>query len=310
MKRSSEKYKSIDKWGSFVLFLFLFNLFKRLPPSCAFRFGQLLGSIVFYCFPSRRKIVINNLERLKKWLFENEVKLSLMDEGTSSLSKKVFKRNFGNLLAAFSLSTRSRDRIEKYIDFDSLNVVQNVLDRGQGAIILFPHMGPWELMSIFGYLFQEGSGTPIEFGALYRPLNNFYLDRWLRSERALHGLKLFSKDDGFLKIVRFLKKPSVLLVSHDQRMREGRQVPFFGEMASTSNLFYSLYKMSKVPILSFSLFKVSDPKGLKWKFKFYELATSSDQNVDELTFLRRSNALLEQVILDSPIDYFFFQNRH
>jgi len=136
------------------------------------------------------------------------------------------------------------------------------------------------------------------------------MDRWIRSQRSAHGLKLFCKDDGFLKIVRFLKESSVLLVSHDQRMREGRQISLFGEAASTSNLFFSLHKMSKVPILSFSLTKVSDAKGLKWKFKFYELATSSDQNVEESTFLKHSNALLERVILDSPLDYFFFQNRH
>lgn len=313
IKRSSEGYKGIDKIISYVFCRSVLAIFKYLPVKWAFQFGELLGLVSFYCLKSRREIVEKNLNRVRKWLEKNAIKQSVFCEPNSIIAKKVFKRNFGNVLAALALSKRSKERIKRHIDVDlrSFELATEVIGRKKGAIILFPHMGPWELMSIFTHLFcEEEDANSFNFGAVYRPLNNFYMDRWIRSQRSAHGLKLFSKDDGFLKIVRFLKAPSVLLVSHDQRMREGRQIPFFGEMASTSNLFFSLYKMSKVPILSFSLIKVSDAKGIKWKFKFYEFATSSDQNVDELTFLRHSNTLLERVILDSPLDYFFFQDRH
>ena len=308
-KKKSRNYNGIDKLMSFSLFFCLYPFLRVLPVKWTYHFGAFWGGVAFHCLKSRRAIILQNLSRVKAWNSVHQNKQNLFDEDLNSLTKQVFKNNFANIISAISLSGRSPEVIEKFIEFDSLELVFAVLKRGKGLIIQFPHMGPWELMSIFHYIFNR-SGESHTCGALFRPLNNYYFDRWMFRNRSKYGLKLLSRDDGFLKIVRFLKRPSALFVSHDQRMREGQQVPLFGENASTSNLFFSLHKMTNAPILTFSFSKVQGAKDLKWKIRFYELSTEGLEAKDEMGLLKRSNELLEQVILESPLDYFFFQNRH
>lgn len=308
-KDSSKNYKGVDKLLTVSLFFCLYYTLRLFPVKWGFQFGSFVGGLAFHCLKSRRAIVLQNLLRVKAWAVANQKEHRLLDKDPTVLTKQVFKRNFANIVSAISLSGRPPEVIEKFIEFDSLEIVLAVLKRGKGAIIQFPHMGPWELMSVFYYIFNK-LGESHTCGALFRPLNNYYLNRWAFQNRSKYGLHLLSKDDGFLKIVRFLKAPSVLLVSHDQRMREGQRVSLFGEEASTSNIFYSLHKMTDAPILTFSFSKVQRTKELKWKFRFYELSTDGLETEDEIGLLKRSNELLEQVILESPLDYFFFQNRH
>jgi lauroyl/myristoyl acyltransferase len=308
-KDSSKNYKGVDKLLTVSLFFCLYHTLRLFPVKWVFQFGAFVGGLAFHCLKSRRAIVLQNLLRVKAWTTANQKEHGLLDGDPIFLTKQVFKRNFANIVSAISLSGRSPEVIEKFIEFESLELVLSVLKRGKGAIIQFPHMGPWELMSVFYYIFNK-SGESHTCGALFRPLNNYYFNRWAFQNRSKYGVQLLSKDDGFLKIVRFLKAPSVLLVSHDQRMREGQRVSLFGEEASTSNIFYSLHKMTDAPILTFSFSKVQRAKELKWKFRFYELSTDGLEAEDEIGLLKRSNELLEQVILDSPLDYFFFQNRH
>ncbi len=94
-------------------------------------------------------------------------------------------------------------------------------------IFLTGHYGNWELA---GYLFGM-FGFPTV--SVARPLDNVYLDRFLRSFRERTGQTLIPKTGGFDQMVEVLRDNRVLSFLADQDAgQRGLFVDFFGRPAS------------------------------------------------------------------------------
>lgn len=104
---------------------------------------------------------------------------------------------------------------------------------GEKSCTLFiaAHLGNWEVAPL----------TAAQYGwdmaAIYRPLNNHYLDPLLRYARRASSNRLFTKSaEGAMELLRHVRKGESAGVLVDQRLSDGIEVPFFGHPALTTTL--------------------------------------------------------------------------
>jgi KDO2-lipid IV(A) lauroyltransferase len=109
-------------------------------------------------------------------------------------------------------------------------VLDRLLSRDDAGpmIMLSGHFGNWELA---GYLFGVFGFPP---HSVARPLDNAYLDAFLRRFRERTGQKMIAKKGGYDDMLEVLRSGGVLSMLADQDAGErGLFVDFFGRPAST-----------------------------------------------------------------------------
>jgi len=200
----------------------------------------------------------------------------------------------------------SPEQAEKHIQVEGLEYLKAALAEGKGAIILLAHMGPWEALTQLPAL-AEKRGIIAPFGAMYRPLNNAYLDDWVKTQREGQGCRLFSRRDGFHQPVDFLRGGGMLGILADQKMREGPKVPYFGVLTPTSPVPGLFQRRSGATVLAVSI-QTSGPA--RWTITILPVQWSqSFVPKDREGPAATCNAALENSVSQSPLDGFWLHKR-
>ena len=282
--------------------MLLFLLVERLSVKNADKLGQFFGGLLFYLSIFRRNIVIENVSTMKKWAKKHGHYNNLLNKNSKIIAKKIFKSNAGNFFYSISLMNKSIDTVRKHIKICN----SEILKKNEGGIILFSHSGPWELAAMLPKLLPS-IFCNTNIAVMYRPLNNIYMNEWYLSKRERFGAKLYSREDGFLKIIRHIKNGSYMNIAFDIRMHQGKKIELFDKLASTSKIPYALHKATSAPVYTIYFSRADD---LSWEIQFEEIVPRDNAICSETDLLRLANKHLEQKICENPHDYFFFQNRY
>ena len=308
-KRQSSKadrFKGPSKWCGYVFARGLAGLIQLLPLSVAFRLGRGVGWLCWKLMKRRRVIVRKNLEIVNAWMVESgkveRGRGELLDDQVGEL----FQRSGANLFAGFPLSRLRPEQMEAHLEIEGIEHVREVLAQGKGVIMLLAHMGPWEVLAHLPQLASD-HGVHAPFGAMYRPLNNTYLDNWVREQRAARNTRLFSRRDGFHKPVDFLRAGGMLGILADQKMRQGEWVSFFGVEASSTPIPGLFHRRSGAPMLALSIETVGVAR---WKLTvdLVDLSRLSEKPSRGALSLV-CNQALEQALSRSPCDGFWLSRR-
>lgn len=114
--------------------------------------------------------------------------------------------------------------------------------RGRGVLLLVPHLGNWELLCLWLQAQADGA-RPLT--ALFQPLRDPGLDRWLRERRERSGARLVPADPTGLRVLlRTLRGGGTVAVLPDQVPEPGARVlaPFHGRDAQTMTLVRGLVR--------------------------------------------------------------------
>ena len=333
----TERYSGFAKWVQFILARGLVSLLQSLPISLAYKLGRGAGWISWKLMSKRRVVVRKNLEVVNAWiqaqsanngLPSNDVNeargtidSSLMSSIKSispseiqhprSLSletqiKEVFQRTGANLFSGFPLNRMSAEQVEDYLQIEGLEHLNAALLSGKGAILLLAHMGPWEALNQLPVL-ASLYGIEVTFGAMYRPLNNAYLDEWLKTQREASGTPLFSRMDGFHKPVDFIRSGGILGILADQKMREGALASYFGVEVPTSPIPGLFHRRSGAPVLAMSFATVLP---MRWKLTLTPVTFPADVDISSRAALASvCNQALEQGLATSPCDGLWMHKR-
>jgi KDO2-lipid IV(A) lauroyltransferase len=252
--RSNEgdRFKGPGKWCGYAFVRGLASLIQALPLSVAFRLGRGVGWLAWKLMPRRRAVVRKNLQVVNAWMAERGKVESSKAESLDAQVREVFQRSSANLLVGFPLSRLRPQKMEQHLQIEGMEHARKALAQGKGAIILLAHMGPWEMLAHLPQLAAD-RGVHAPFGAMYRPLNNTYLDDWVRKQRAARGARLLSRRDGLHVPVDFIRAGGMLGILADQKMREGSQVPFFGVEVGTTPIPGLFHRRSGAPLLALSV---------------------------------------------------------
>jgi KDO2-lipid IV(A) lauroyltransferase len=199
---------------------------------------------------------------------------------------------------------------------DSRRVVRQLIS-GRPLLLITGHFGNWELG---GYILGLLGFTT---HAIARPLDNTYLDVFLRTFRERTGQKIFDKHGNFEEMQDLLASGGVLATLGDQDAgARGLFVDFFGRPASTHKAIALMALQYNVPMLVVGTLRTqageTPPEGPGVGTPLhYEIVTEDILLPEEFAgqvravpaITQRFTAALERIIRRAPEQYFWLHRR-
>ncbi|HFQ91838.1 MAG TPA: hypothetical protein ENK29_03055 [Chromatiales bacterium] len=164
--------------------------------------------------------------------------------------------NFGAVVAEFPhLDTiTDRERPDPAIEIVCLNQDPAFLAREKPCIFIAAHVGSWELSAfVIGEV-----GYPVD--VIYSPLANPYLEDMVQRMRDPLGCGFITKANAFRSAYKTLKKGRSVGLHVDVRVDSGREVPFFGVPAPTTELPMWLSRKTGCPIVPIRTERLGDAR--------------------------------------------------
>ena len=282
--------KTVIYFFEFILVSLLLIIFKILGYKLASNFGFFIGKTFGPLFRSK-SLVIDNLKK-------SNISLKKTHEQSTD---EIFG-NYGRIFAEYPFIKNFRNgKLEKYIQVDGKQYLDEIKSKNKKVVFISGHFNNFELMAMM----IEKSG--IDLSAIYRPLNNIFLNKIMEKIRTKHICKKQIKKgrSGTREIIENLKKGSSIALMIDQRVREGSKVNFFGSLATTTTIPAQLVKKYKCDLVPIYIERRS-----KFHFKMYvskPIKVSESKTIEEITqFL---NTVLEQMIVKNPLQWIWTHDR-
>jgi KDO2-lipid IV(A) lauroyltransferase len=283
--------KSIKYFIQFLIILILFLLFKILGLKCASYVSSKIISFLGPLFRSKNLIKSNILKALPN-LNQNEI---------AKISKNMWS-NYGRILAEYIFIKNFRKSKSKdYIEINGQEILDRIKINNEPVIFISGHFNNFELMAMH----IEKSG--INLAAVYRPLNNKYLNFIMERIRKKYICKNQIKKgiSGTKQLLSFFKKNTSIALMIDQRVSQGIKSNFFKHEAFTTTIpaqFVKKFKCKIVPIY------IERTTGVNFKLTIHEpLKYSEGESIDSITL--DLNFLLEKLILKNPSQWIWSHNR-
>ena len=252
--------------------------------------GDFIGRLFGPIFRSK-KLIENNLEQS-----------GIVDKKNyNKIISKIYG-NYGRILAEYPFLKAFRNsKLNKFIEIDGLENLNKIKREKRRAVFISGHFNNFELMA----LQIEKAG--INLCAIYRPLNNVFLNKTMEEIRENFICKNQIKKgrSGTRQIIENIKKGNSVALMIDQRVREGIKINFFGKPASTTTIPAQLikkYKCDLVPIYIerrknnyFKMF-VSEP-----------IKIGNNKSIKEVT--EHLNKILEKMILKNVDQWIWTHDR-
>ena len=269
-------------------------LVRLLPLELGWRLGRAVGVLSWAAFPGYRRLARRNVEIA----FGGERTAAELD----GLTREHFASLGANLLSSLKISYMEEAAILARLETRGMEQLPGLLAEGKGIIYALCHMGNWEVLSQTGIL-----GPGAKPASLYQSLANPFLDAHVLRRRSRSGCRLFDRRDGFSAPAGWLRSGQALGILVDQHAGDGGVwCPFFGRLASTTNLAALLSRRTGAPVVPLWVETVG---AARWRLVCGEALAGGrgELGVDEAT--ARMNQVLEEGIRRSPKDWFWVHNR-
>ena len=154
-------------------------------------------------------------------------------------------------------------------------------------------------------MYLEKSG--INLSAVYRPLNNVFLNPIMESIRKKYICKNQIKKGigGLKKLINLKKKNFSTALMIDQRVSEGILSNFFNQPSFTTTVPAQLVKRFDIPIVPVFIERINN---INFKIKFYKpINFSKDKSTKYIT--DELNNILEKMVISKPEQWIWSHNR-
>lgn len=293
----SRQKASFKERGEYLLLAFCVFFFK-FAPLFLLRYAERL-LLFFLCRPGRRHagIVDTNLRTAfpEKPLAEiGELRRDVYTH---------FIRIFIEDVRAFA--RRDMRSLLQRAQLNGLEILQEVLGRGQGAILFTAHFGNWELIPA---LLRERSTRPI-FGVVRR-MDNPLVERLVLEFRRFMGAEVIYKRGSLRAMLEKLGQNSLVVMLIDQNTvpQEGVFVNFFARPAATTPSIAHLHLKKKIPLVPIFVHYDRDAIVLDI-FPEVAFCESADFERDRLDLTQQLTAMIEGQIRRHPEQWLWFHNR-
>lgn len=252
------------------------------------RWGAIVGRIVFLLSPKSRHLIYKNLKESHLYKDERSVKqaakLNSLESGKSILE----------ILAIWQWPQDKAVALVK--SCHNWHLVKDALARGKGLIFLTPHLGCFEITSIY-----YASKHPIT--VLFRPPKKSWLSALIDSGRSKGLVKLAPANmQGVRALMHALKKGEAVGILPDQipATGEGEWADFFGKPAYTMTLASKLAEKTGATVIMAYGERLADGEG-------YEIHLTKLDSIATPTLL---NQAIERQIAQKPEQYLWRYNRY
>ena len=282
--------KKLIYFIEFIIVYIFFIFFKLLGYRVSSNLGYLIGKIFGPMFRSK-KLIVDNLKKSNISIKQNYIEVASNVLG-----------NYGRIFSEYPfLKSFRKGKLNKFIEISGKNYLENILKEKKRVVFVSGHFNNFELMAM------QLEKLGIELSAIYRPLNNIFLNKIMEKIRKNYICKNQIKKGmaGTRQIIKNLKKGSSVALMIDQRVREGSKVKFFGNLASTTTIPAQLIKKYKCELVPIYIERKD-----KYYFKMHiskPINVSSKKTTEEITLFL--NSILEKMILKNPEQWIWTHDR-
>ena len=282
--------KKIIYFIEFIFVYIFFIFFKLLGYRISSNFGFFIGKFFGPIFRSKKSII----ENIKK--SNITIKKNHKDVATNVLG------NYGRIFAEYPFLKNFRNGdLNNFIEINGKNYLEIIKKEKKSVVFVSGHFNNFELMAM------QIEKMGIELSAIYRPLNNTFLNKIMENIRTKYICKNQIKKGraGTRQILKDLKKGNSVALMIDQRVREGSKVKFFGNLATTTSIPAQLIKKYKCELVPIYIERKD-----KYYFKMHiskPIKISSQKNTEDITLFL--NTILEKMILKNVDQWIWTHNR-
>ncbi len=273
----------------FILIITIFTFFKILGLKISSFLGGKLFQIIGPIFRSK-KLIQKNIMRAFP-----DIDNRNLNEITSSMWN-----NYGRVFAEYMFIKKFRNTNENIL-INGKEVLENIKKNNQKVIFISGHFSNFELMAM------EIEKSGINLAAIYRPLNNIFLNFVMERIRKKYICrKQIKKGIGGLKeLVKLNKEGYSTALMIDQRVSEGIKSTFFNEEAFTTTIPAQLAKKFKIPVVPIFIERFDN---IKFKITVHNpISFSENDTTEDITI--QLNHILEKMIFKNPKNWIWSHNR-
>jgi KDO2-lipid IV(A) lauroyltransferase len=283
--------KNIKYFTQYILIILLLLFFKIIGHKFALIISSKLFSFFGPLFRSK-KIIYSNLTNA----FPN------LNEFEKSKITKTMWCNYGKILAEYVFIKNFREtKLEQNVIVKGQEILEKIQINKKPVIFISGHFNNFELMAM--HIDKSG----IDLAAIYRPLNNKYLNTIMEKIRRNYICNKQVKKGiaGTKLLLKYFRNGTSIALMIDQRVSQGLRSNFFNKKASTTTIpaqFIKKFKCDVVPIYIERTnninFKITINKPIKF---------SDSSSIEAIT--NDLNKILEKMILENPEQWIWTHDR-
>tara|TARA_B100000949_G_scaffold123906_1_gene109647 strand:+ start:27 stop:887 length:861 start_codon:yes stop_codon:yes gene_type:complete len=283
--------KKIRYFVEFLIIIFLLVIFKILGFKLASSLGGLIGRSVGPLFRSKKKILSNISKALPK----------IGEKNTELIVKKMWE-NYGRILSEYMFIKNFRNsKYKKFLTIEGQEILNELKDSKEPVVFISGHFNNFELMAMQ----IEKSG--INLAAIYRPLNNIFLNKIMEKIRTKYICRKQIKKggSGTRELLESFKNNYSIAIMIDQRVSESIKTDFFGHKASTTTIPAQLVKKFGSKIVPIYIERIN---GVYFKMTISKpVSFDKESTIEEITL--NLNKWLEKMILINPGQWIWSHDR-
>ena len=271
-----------------TIFKAFFKILGILSLPSLHRLGAALGWLIYYCSPKSAITIKNNIHI--SGLAKNAQHFKqILNENIAESGKAVFE-------TIGIWQKKEADILPLVQHVNGWQIIKDALQVGKGIIFLTPHLGCFEITSIY-----YGSKHPIT--VLYRPPKLKLLQPFILQGRTRKGVALAEANTGGVrKLMQALKRNEAIGILPDQipAAGEGEWADFFGKPAYTMTLASKLAQKTGATVIMAFCERLANGAG-------YTIHITQLESIATAALL---NTAIEQQIALKPAQYLWRYDRY
>jgi len=288
--------KIIKYFFEFTIIISLFCIFKIIGLRNASYLGSEMGKLIGPLFRPKN-IIKQNI----KFGFGN------IDE---KRQQEIINGMWSNIGRTFAEYVFLKDFKFNKTDFNHIKIngkkyLDEIKKSGKPVIFYSGHFANFELMAM------ELDKFGIKTAAIYRPLNNFFLNPVMEYLRMKYicPTQIPKGRIGMREIVSRIKDGYSVALMMDQRVSEGQKIPFFNHPAYTTTIPAQLvlkYNCKLVPIF------LERKESINFEMTIhepYEVEKTGNNDEDTKNITLQINQIIEKMIIKNPTQWIWSHNR-
>jgi KDO2-lipid IV(A) lauroyltransferase len=288
--------KIIKYFFEFIIIISLFCIFKIIGLKNASNLGSILGKVIGPFFRSKNiikqniKIGLGNLDKKK----EEEIINGMWSNIGRTFAEYIFLKNFKLSKTGFN-----------HIKITGIEYLDQIKKSNKPVVFFSGHFANFELMAM------ELDKFGIKLAAIYRPLNNFFLNPLMEYLRMKYicPIQIQKGVSGSREIIKKIKDEYSIALMVDQRVSEGPRLSFFNKEAHTTTIPVQIalkYNYKLVPIY------IERKNGINFEMVIHEPYEVTKTGVHEDDLKNNSltiNKNIEKMIIKNPTQWIWTHDR-
>jgi KDO2-lipid IV(A) lauroyltransferase len=288
--------KIIKYFFEFVTIISLFCIFKIIGLKNASNLGSVLGRFIGPLFRS-------------KHITKQNIKIGL-GELDQKKETEIINSMWSNIGRTFAEYPFLKDFKFNKINFDHIKIngtkyLDEIKKNNEPTIFYSCHFANFELMAM------ELDKFGIKCAAIYRPLNNFFLNPLMEYLRMKYicSNQIPKGRMGMREIISKVKDGYSIALMVDQRVSEGPRTPFFNKLAHTTTIPAQLALKYNCKLVPISLERKEGPNFEMTIHEPYKIEKTGNDEEDTKNITLKINQIIEKMIITNPKQWIWSHNR-